>query len=538
MFSRYVIISVAFLILASSPSSSDHELKENLSKFSHALRLVRTEFVDTVNTHELIISGIQGMLGHLDPHSDFLDEETTRKMHEEHRGSFHGVGMTISVQTGWLTVVSPIDETPAARAGIMAGDRIIKIDGVSSKGISSDEAAELIRGPKGTTVTLTILREGIDEEMEFVLERAKIPIASLNYAFHLRPGIGYMRLTRFAKTSADELEEAKNQLIENGPLDALILDLRMNSGGLLSAAVDVSDRFIGNDNLIVYTAGRMKRSNHKELGTTQNTWPNWPLIVLVDRGSASASEIVAGAVQDWDRGFVIGRTTFGKGLVQNLYELSGGNALKITTARYYTPSGRSIQRDYESTRVDYYRNAGKNNGDDDRPVVYSYGGRPLKAGGGIVPDVIVDKPTQLTREEALAQRKGILFQTASHYLGLHPDLRNAYDSFSDFNTDYAVDSALADTLHRTLINEGIIDSIETWERVRENFLFSLKAELAGHIWSPTEKYRIIIERDNDILEALRHIDDAKSLLDPESLPGRPESADPWPSDRLDISGTT
>ncbi len=538
LLARRLILALFLVLMVSTPSSSQEELREHLAKFSKALRYVRDDYVDSVDTHDLIVAGIQGMLLRLDPHSDFLDEKTAKKMTEEHRGSFFGVGMTISVQTGWLTVVSPIEGTPAWRAGIMTGDRIVAIEGKTTKGISSDRAAELIRGPKGTTVILTILREGHAQEMDFKLTRDRIPIASLPYAFFLRPKIAYLRLTRFAKTSAQEMDEARDKLLETSPIEALILDLRGNSGGLLSAAVDVSDRFIGDDDLIVYTAGRIRMSNQKELGSGQETWPRCSLIILVDRGSASASEIVAGAVQDWDRGIILGRTTFGKGLVQNLYELSGGNALKITTARYYTPSGRSIQREYNGTRAEYYRNAGKLEEHDDRPLAYSFGGRPLRGGGGIVPDAILERPRRMHRIETEALRKGRLFEQASHLLALRADLRTAYGSFDDFAAGFSVTPEMEDSLRASLENAQIEVTDEGWAEARESLLLEFKAEIAGHIWGPQERYMILIEQDDDIREALERLDDAKRLLDPHLLPGRPDSVGPWPREHLDRSATT
>jgi carboxyl-terminal processing protease len=524
--------------VASTSSSTEDAVTTELRKFSDVLRVARDDFVDSVDTHAMIVAGIQSMLAHLDPHSDFLPEDIYAKMTEEHRGSFFGVGMTISTQSGWLTVVSPIEGTPASRAGIITGDKIVAIDGSSTEGLSSDQAAELIRGPKGTKVALTIHREGEGDELEFELTRDEIPITSLPYSFFITPGIAYMRLTRFAKNSANEMDEALLALAEVDEIDAVLLDLRGNSGGLLTSAVDVADRFLDEEMLVVYTSGRIPRSNQKETAGGEGTWATLPLIVMVDRGSASASEIVAGAVQDWDRGLVVGRTTFGKGLVQNVYELSEGGALKITTARYYTPSGRSIQRDYSGTRMEYYRNAGQANGDSIRPLALSHGGRTLEGGGGIVPDVSLPNPRRPFRIEFEAQRKAVIFEEASRVLAAEPGLRTRFDSFDSFEREFTIEEELEDSLRAAMLRAGIQLSEENWNEAREYLLTALKAEIAGHIWTPTERHKVLMRHDDDIAKALEQFERARELLDPSFLPGRPDSAPPWPGEQLDIPAAT
>jgi len=535
---RRLALAFFLALLVSASSSSEAPVRTQLEKFSKVLRLIRDDYVDSVDTHSVIVSGIQGMLANLDPHSDFLDEETYAKMTEEHRGSFFGVGMTISTQSGWLTVISPIEGTPAARSGILTGDRIVAVDTTSTEGLSSDRAAELIRGAKGTKVTLIIEREGHDGQLEFELIRDEIPIVSLPYAFFIRPGVAYLRLARFAKNSGQEMDEAIAELSEEGEIERIIFDLRGNSGGLLSSAVDVSDRFLEKDRLVVYTSGRISRSNQKETATQKSTWPEWAVVVLVDRGSASASEIVAGTGQDWDRGLVVGRTTFGEGLVQNVYELAGDNALKITTARYYTPSGRSIQRAYNGTRADYYRNAGRTEGNGLYPVAMSHGGRSLTGGGGIVPDVSVPPPRRLERVEVEAQRKGIVFEQASHELANNADLRDRFQSFDEFKSEFRIDQAMETNLREALEGSGVDISEEAWDQSKDFLLTGLRAEIAGHIWGPEERYIILIEQDDDIAKALEELDNAARLLEPGFLPGRPDSALPWPGEQLDIRDMT
>lgn len=529
---RAAMLGFTLTLLAVS-SPADLPIRERLRSFSSVLRLIRDDYVDTVDTHRLILQSIEGMLNNLDPHSDFLDADTYSRMTEEHRGSFFGVGMTIAVQNGRLTVISPIEGTPAARAGILTGDYIVVIDGTSTEGISSDRAAELIRGPKGSHVAMTIRREGVDQDMEFELVRDEIPISSVPYAFFLDHDIAYIRLARFAKNTAAEMDEARQRLLDRGKISGVILDLRGNSGGLLSSAVEVADRFLENGRLVVYTAGRIPRSNQKEVATGSRTWPVEPLVVLVDRGSASASEIVAGAVQDWDRGIVVGRTTFGKGLVQNVYELAEGNALKLTTARYYTPSGRSIQREYNGTRFDYYRRAGQAEEDSLGPITLSHGGRRLRGGGGIVPDVVLPEPRRLSRLEVEAQRRGLLFQEASHYLAQNQGLRNEFITFEEFEASFVPSGQQEDSLKASLAKAEVAIEQSEWDAARDALLLGLKAEIAGHLWSPSERFRVLIREDEDLNSAQTYIQEAHVLLTGAPLPGLPDSLK-WPGEHLDM----
>jgi carboxyl-terminal processing protease len=382
-------------------------------------------------------------------------------------------------------------------------------------------------------VKVCIRREGVDQDLVFDLIREEIPISSVPYAFFLRPGTAYIRLARFAKNTAQEMDQARARIAEQGEIESTILDLRGNSGGLLSSAVEVSDRFLDEGQLIVYTAGRMPRSNQKEVASGRATWPRIPLIVLVDRGSASASEIVAGAVQDWDRGLILGRTTFGKGLVQNVYELEGGNALKLTTARYYTPSGRSIQREYHSTRFEYYRRAGEANGDTLGSVTLSHGGRRIRGGGGITPDVLLPQPRRLARVEIEAQRRGLVFDEASRYIAQHSEIRAAFTSFEEYVACFTLPADREDSLRAALVRAGIPLDQPGWDEARSALLLSLKAEIAGHLWGPPERFRVLVQEDEDLSAALDHIPDARGLLSGHSLPGRPDSL-AWPGEHLDI----
>lgn len=323
-------------------SAEDQAIYENLQIFSDVLDIVKENYVEEVENEELIEGAISGMLRTLDPHSSYLDPDAYKELQVETKGSFGGIGIEITIRDGVLTVVSPLEGTPAYELGIQAGDQILRVDGEPTKEMTLMEAVKKMRGPKGTKVVLTIMREGFTKPEDFVITRATIAIKSVRTK-NLEPGYGYVRLSQFQSSTARDLRKALAKLEkENQPLKGLVLDLRNNPGGLLDQAVKVSDEFL-RDGLIVYTGGRLK-SQDMRFEAHVNTRPHpYPVVVLVNEGSASAAEIVAGALQDHKRAVVVGVKTFGKGSVQTVMPLRNGAALRLTTAIYYTPNGRSIQ---------------------------------------------------------------------------------------------------------------------------------------------------------------------------------------------------
>jgi carboxyl-terminal processing protease len=323
-------------------SAEDQKVYENLQIFSDVLDIVKENYVQEVKSEELVEGAISGMLRTLDPHSSYLNPDAYKELQVETKGSFGGIGIEITIRDGVLTVVSPIEGTPAYDLGIQAGDQILRVDGESTKEMTLMEAVKKMRGPKGTNVVLTIMREEFTKPQDFVITRATIAIKSVR-SKTLEPGYGYIRLSQFQSSTARDLRKEITELEkENKPLKGLILDLRNNPGGLLDQAVKVSDEFL-NEGLIVYTGGRLK-SQDMRFEAHMNTRPHsYPVVVLVNEGSASAAEIVAGALQDHKRAVIVGVKTFGKGSVQTVMPLRNGGALRLTTALYYTPSGRSIQ---------------------------------------------------------------------------------------------------------------------------------------------------------------------------------------------------
>jgi len=338
-----VLVSASFLIGAGMARRvlARGDDYENLRVFTEVLSLVQSNYVEDMENKKLVEGAIKGMLKILDPHTFYMPPEMYKEMQVETEGQFGGLGIEITIRDDQLTVVSPIEDTPAYRAGLKSGDRILKIDGEPTKDVTLIDAVRKMRGPKGTPVTVTIMREDFDAPKDFTVTRDVIKIRSVSQR-KLDDDIGYVRLRNFHKTTADELEEALHEL-EEQKITGLVLDLRNNPGGLLNQAVEIVDKFVGKDQLIVYTQGRVRNQNMRFSSKGDRPHLENPLVILVNGGSASASEIVAGALQDHGRAIVLGTQTFGKGSVQTIIPLSDGSGLRLTTARYYTPKGYLIQ---------------------------------------------------------------------------------------------------------------------------------------------------------------------------------------------------
>ncbi len=321
-------------------AAKSDETYEGLKIFADVIQLIEKEYVDDVESKELIQNAIQGMVQSLDPHSSLLPPEAFEDLQIDTKGKFTGIGIHITMKDGFVTVISPIEDTPAYKAGIKAQDRIVKVDGKPVKDLR--QAVNMMRGPKGTKVLVSIMREGVKKPIDFELIRDVIPVISVK-ALNLKPGYGYIRLSQFSSTTTHELEEALHKIESGGvPVKGLILDLRNNGGGLLNAAIKVSDLFLEKGK-ILSIKGRGQKNTKEYMATADSANRNYPMIVLINGGTASASEIVAGALQDQNRALILGTTSFGKGSVQTVETLRDGSGLKLTIARYYTPSGRSIQ---------------------------------------------------------------------------------------------------------------------------------------------------------------------------------------------------
>jgi len=345
---KVVMISALLLILTlslgggvASKGNDTAATYENLRLFTEVLSIVQSQYVDEVAPKDIIYNAIKGTLRGLDPHSSFLDPEMYREMQVETSGSFGGLGIEITLRDDVLTVVAPIEGTPAYRAGIQPGDRILKIEGLSTKDMQLSDAVKRMRGKPGSKITITIVREGWAEPKDFFITREQIRVQSVR-ANQLEPGIEYLRLRQFQEQTANDLEVSLDKYVKEGKIQGLVLDLRNNPGGLLTSAVEVTEKFLESGKLVVYTEGRVRNQNMRFSSNAKRVFSDFPIVVLVNQGSASASEIVAGALQDWGRAVVIGTQSFGKGSVQTIIPLSDGSGLRLTTAKYFTPKGRSI----------------------------------------------------------------------------------------------------------------------------------------------------------------------------------------------------
>jgi len=409
----------------------------SLDEYADILTTLSDWAPEPIPPDKVVYASIHGMLGRLDPHTAFLEPDEFSAMKEKQHGSFYGLGIQIQKRMGKITVIAPMEGTPAYKMGIRAGDIITHIGEEELKeDTSTEDVVRKLRGPKGTTVTITIRRVGFSEPIHMTITRAEIPTKSVRYAFMLEPGVGYIMLSDFTHTSNKELYEAIEKLKKEG-MQKLLFDLRGNPGGVLEQAVDVTDVFVPKGSMVVYTRGRTASSAQEYYAPGDGAHFDQPLVVLVNRGSASASEIVAGAIQDHDRGLVVGQRTWGKGLVQSVYTLSYGAGLALTTARYYTPSGRWIQRDYSDLLAyvnpgDPDSAAGAQTGEDaphtstDGGVFYTDAGRVVYAQGGITPDVIVKNERDSKLLQQLLSRYAF-FNFAVDWLARHPNVTADFD---------------------------------------------------------------------------------------------------------------
>ena len=389
------------------------------SQFMDVVGKVRDNYVEEVDVDGLVEDAIRGMLLSLDPHSQYLSAADYTSLKIDTQGSYGGLGIVIGVRDGYLTVVSPMEGTPASRMGIRSLDRVVEIDGEPTDGLTLDDAVSRMRGPKGTQVKLSILRDGVDDPLEFVLTREVIEVKSVPYAFATPDSIGYVRLSRFSETVQSNLESALAKLERSG-IKGLVLDLRRNPGGLLTEAIAVSESFVPRGKLVVYTDGRVPVQKAHYYSQSRKIHDGYPLVVLIDGGSASASEIVAGAIQDLDVGVLVGERSFGKGSVQSVFPLRDGAALKLTTAKYFTPSGRCIHREEapEQVRTAGDIKIGKSTEKTEDPAFKTAAGRTVYGGGGILPDVVVPYPRISAVAEKL-ERNLAFYKFAFEYLSKH-----------------------------------------------------------------------------------------------------------------------
>ncbi|MEW6049543.1 MAG: S41 family peptidase [Candidatus Zixiibacteriota bacterium] len=464
-----------------SVSRSNDNFLRAVKKLTQTAFNIRNQYMEDVDIDKIVKAGISGMLTDLDRYSVVMEKSSYDALMESTHGKYEGLGMMIDARDNRIVIISPIEGTPAYKRGLHAGDIIWEIDGHSTDGMKSADASKLMRGKAGTSVKLVIKRQGLPELQEFEIERAEIELKSVNYA-GVVPGtnIGYIRLSRFAEETSAELRAAINDL-NNRNASALVFDLRSNGGGLLDQAKETSELFLKQGSEIVYTRGRYADSERHYKSDRPPIFPDKPLVVLVDEGTASASEIVAGALQDWDRALIVGNTTYGKGLVQQIFPISndGSMALKLTTAKYYVPSGRCIQKadkqgkDHPGSMADDF-DAEDSTADTmkvtDKEIYYTNGGRVVYGGGGIVPDIVMDRETWKPIEINL-ERKSMFFDFAVQYVADHPDVKPDFEITDQVLSEFRKFIKEKDFTYKSALQVALEDMEKTVKAENKDTLF-------------------------------------------------------------------
>src|SRR6202051_1330722 len=489
------------------PSREAQDSQSSVREFTTVLDVVQSNYAEPVDVDKEVYQGaIPGMLRVLDPHSSFFDARQFALLREDQRGKYYGVGMIVAPRENHTVVMAPYVGAPAYNAGLRPGDVIVKVDDKSTEGLSTSEVADLLKGPKGTVVKITIAREAYTEPLVFTVTRDEIPRHSVDIAFLLKPGIGYVRLSGFNETTDREIAEGLKQL-NASQLDGLIFDMRGNPGGLLNEAVAVSDMFLEKNQLIVSHHGR-NSPNRPYYAIRGNQGVTIPLVILVNNNSASATEIVSGAVQDHDRGLIVGETTFGKGLVQTVTPLSENTGLALTTARYYTPSGRLIQRDYKSISLYEYHYERKVP-EHPTEVKLTDSGRQVTGGGGITPDVTVAAPKLTKFQEALI-RADVFFPFEAgvggftrYYLGTRPNVTK------EFTADDTVMKDFREYLAKKNVHYTEPEIAENLDWIKRK----IKQEVFMSVFGQQEGFKVELEADPQVQKAVDSIPQARALYE-------------------------
>lgn len=502
------------LLNAQSPYSI---LEKKLRILNQIVYHINDLYFEDVDMNKLMDGAFAGIMDKLDPHSIYIPAKKQGSVEELFRGKFQGIGIEFDILNGYITVISPVADSPSERAGLLPGDQIIAINGKDAYKITKEEVYKKLRGPKGTSVEITVRRIS-GEKFPVTIIRNDIPIYSVRTATMLDETTGYIWLTRFSANTSQETRQALKKLDAKG-MTQLILDLRMNSGGYLEQAAEIANLFIARKDTLVYTKGKQKQAEQVFISKPEKGREDFPLIILINRGSASASEIVAGAVQDLDRGLITGETSFGKGLVQRQLPLNDGSALRVTIARYFTPSGRLIQRPYEKGKdYEYYRELY----DEDReakidslknlrPKYHTRSGRVVYGGGGITPDKYIPQTyqPQAGTRKILSHTKRPLFNWGSVYAHAHWDNINDFDVFR--STWHMSDAEYQEFLG--FLEQEEIEADTAAFRIDQDYLFTMiKAEIAGARWGKDEAFGIRILSDEQIIKASTFFNEATAFL--------------------------
>ncbi|MFN3562249.1 MAG: S41 family peptidase [Chloroherpetonaceae bacterium] len=512
---------------------------DSVAKIGQVISIVKKNYVDKVDDAQLSESAIKGILEQLDPHSVYMTPAQVRKSKEEFQGNFEGIGIEFDVIADTLIVVTPIAGGPSEKIGLQSGDRIITIDDSSAVGITRDEVIKKLRGPKGTKVSVKVVRQGEPIPLNFTITRDKIPTYSVGAAMMLDEKTGYIKLDRFVQTTYDEFIDAMKSLKAQG-MTQLVLDLRGNPGGYLDQAIKVADEFIGGMKKLVYTRGAHVK-DEDFFSKPNDMFEKESVVVLINRGSASASEIVAGALQDYDRALIVGETSFGKGLVQRQFELADSSAIRVTISKYYTPSGRLIQRKYGSGkrgREDYYNELSERDKDEhffesEAKKQWSITRKPIEAasfverdsthevfrtplgrvvlgGGGIIPDYFCWNDT-LTRYYRQMLSKQLFDEFALAYLDQNKSLKQTYEKVEDFRKNFVVSESMMQALIALAEQKGVPYNERDYKQDERYFKNMVKATIARQIWGYKAQTSILILEDAVLKEALDLFPKANTL---------------------------
>jgi len=496
---------------------------ETTQKIAATLFYIENFYVDSTDVPKLVEDAIINILKQLDPHSAYISKEDIDQANEPLEGSFEGIGITFQLFRDTILVIAPVPGGPSDKLGILAGDKIIKIDGEDAFGdqINNKYVMDRLRGDKGTTVDVSIFRKGNKNLIDYSIVRDKIPLHSIDASFMIEQEVGYIKLNRFSKTTMDEFRESIAELKSAG-MSRLILDLRGNSGGFLGTAVELSDEFLNPGKLIVYTEGLHNPRQDFNAGR-RGSFEEGKLIILINEGSASASEIVAGAVQDWDRGLVLGRRSFGKGLVQRPFQLPDGSVIRLTSAVYHTPTGRSIQRPYDEGTDNYYKDLRDRfrNGElihadsiklPDSLKYLTAGKRIVYGGGGIMPDLFIPwDSNQVTNYYSDLVRKGVLNGFTVDYVNDNRKrLNRNYPEFADFKRDFVVDDEMMQAFLSHAEKEGVEFVEEEYAKSEHQIRVQVKALIARNIWQMDNYFEVVVDIDDALQQALEVIMDDKT----------------------------
>ena len=495
-----------------------------LRKLQLAQFAIANLYVDNTDENKLVESAIKGMLEELDPHSTYSNAEEVKKMNEPLQGNFDGIGIQFNLAEDTLFVIQPVSGGPSEKVGLRAGDRIVEVNDTLIAGVkmSTEDITRRLKGPKGTKVNVKVVRRGVAEKLTFTITRDKIPVYSLDASHMMTPQIGYIKINRFAATTHEEFMDALASLKGQGMQD-LILDLQGNGGGYLNAAIDIANEFLKNGELIVYTEGR--RNPRREFFAKGNgKHQQGRLIVLVDEYSASASEIVSGAVQDWDRGMVVGRRTFGKGLVQRPIDLPDGSMIRLTVARYYTPSGRCIQKPYESIEkynadlIERYNRGEMMSADsihfpDSLKSQTLKLGRTVYGGGGIMPDYFVPVDTTLyTQYHSQLSNKGVLLKVHFQLIDTYREKwEKKFKDYATFCQEFKLSDKMMDQLIEEGKKEGVEYNEEQYKKSEPLIRLQLKALIARDLWDMNEYYHTINAANESVKKAVELLTNNTSI---------------------------